>query len=227
MHITRLIFAASVATTLIACHHEEDATDVSYQISVTNLTHNQPMSPLAVAIHQDGYSGWSPGMPASGGLEQLAEGGTTDPFLDEAANHQQVEATASGAGLILPGGMDSITLMSDLDTPQLTIVSMLVNTNDGFTGLSGIDLSSLENGDSLTRYSPVMDAGTEANSEAAATLPGPAGGGEGYNATREDHNFVAIHPGVVTADDGLMNSALDSSHRFDNPAARIVITRID
>jgi hypothetical protein len=75
---------------------------------------------------------------------------------------------------------------------------------------------------------PAWDAGTEANSEASGTIPGPADGGEGYNATRDDLvNFVAIHRGVISADDGLNSSILDESHRFDNPVARVMIERID
>jgi len=71
------------------------------------------------------------------------------------------------------------------------------------------------------------DAGTEANSETAATIPGPAAGGEGYNSTRDDRDTVGGHPGVISADDGLTGSALDASHRFDNPVARITITRLE
>jgi len=58
-------------------------------------------------------------------------------------------------------------------------------------------------------------------------VPGPAAGGEGFNVTRDDLvDRVTVHAGVVTRDDGLSTSALDVSHRFDNPVARIVVTRI-
>ena len=49
----------------------------------------------------------------------------------------------------------------------------------------------------------VWDSGTEANSETAATIPGPAGGGEGFNATRDDSDTVSFHSGVISQDDGL------------------------
>ena len=73
----------------------------------------------------------------------------------------------------------------------------------------------------------LADAGTEVNSEAAGTMPGPADGGEGFNATRTDTGYVAMHPGVVTVDDGLTNSVLTVQHKFDNPAVRIMVTRIE
>lgn len=84
------------------------------------------------------------------------------------------------------------------------------------------------------------DAGTEANTETAATMPGPAasaagGGGEaaGYDVVRDDlADAVRLHQGVVTsanADDpsreGLSTSVLTEAHRFDFPTSRVVITR--
>ena len=71
------------------------------------------------------------------------------------------------------------------------------------------------------------DAGTENNSELSTTIPGPAAGGEGFNADRDDVNVVAMHPGVVSKDDGLTNSVLSFSHRFDNPTLSVVITRVE
>ena len=37
---------------------------------------------------------------------------------------------------------------------------------------------------------------------------------------------VFVHSGAVTADDGLESSALDSSHKWDNPVMRVSIERI-
>ena len=69
------------------------------------------------------------------------------------------------------------------------------------------------------------DAGTEANSESAGTVP--AQGGEGFNAVRDDSKgAVRLHSGVVSADDGLSTSSLKSINRFDNPTAKVVIKRI-
>ncbi len=56
----------------------------------------------------------------------------------------------------------------------------------------------------------------------------PAGGGEGFNAARNDTNdVVAFHAGVVSKDDGLANSALSANHRFLNPGAKLTITRVE
>ena len=117
--------------------------------------------------------------------------------------------------------------IEDTTDSKLSLVSMLVNTNDAFTGLNAIDLASLAAGDSWTGYAGVYDAGTEANSEMAGTIPGPIDGGTGFDAARDDVDFVAMHPGVVSMDDGLATSVLTQAHRFDNPAVYITITRTE
>ena len=61
----------------------------------------------------------------------------------------------------------------------------------------------------------------------AGTIPGPADGGEGVSEGREALDAVTMHSGVVTADDGLPNSVLDSSHRFANPVMKIIISRVE
>ena len=62
--------------------------------------------------------------------------------------------------------------------------------------------------------------------EAAADIPGPAGGGEGFNPARSDAaDRVAMHAGIVSQDDGFATSDLSEQHRFDNPVMRVHIER--
>ncbi len=109
----------------------------------------------------------------------------------------------------------------------LSAASMLVNTNDAFVGESGLSLKSLAVGDTFVMNMNVWDSGTELNDELAATIPGPAGGGEGFNSVRNDNDVVSFHSGVISQDDGLTTSALSTNHRFLNPGARITITRTE
>jgi hypothetical protein len=223
--------AAALLAPLVlnACKFNDDdhsVQEMSYRISVTNLSNNQPLSPLAVVLHKAGYHAWTAGMSASDGLEQLAEGGDTSGLISEAMADSRVLKTATGSGLIMPGASDSVDVTtSESGDLQLSLAAMLVNTNDGFTGVSDADLAELQAGDSLRLNGMAWDAGTEANSETAATIPGPAGGGEGYNMARDDVDFVSVHAGVVTKDDGLATSALDESYRFIGPVSVISITR--
>lgn len=216
------------AALLSGCYHNnDDDTIVSYEVTVTNLTEAQPLSPPALILHREGYHPWHVGSAAGNGLEQLAEGGTTTTLLTEASMNLAVKATAADIAAIPPGASSSVIIGSkDFGNFKLSLAAMLVNTNDGFTGLDAEPLDSLALHDSRSIEVTAYDAGTEANSESAATVPGPAAGGEGFNSTRDDRNTVGGHPGVISADDGLTGSALNVSHRFDNPVARITISRL-
>ena len=201
------------------------ATAASYEVMITNLTGAQPISSMAVILHTSGYTIGTLGVSASLALEKLAESGNNTMLLSEANAHASVLTSISGAGILIPAASKTITAsVSDNTGLQISMAGMLINTNDGFAAVSGLDISGLEVGKSQTIFLPVFDAGTEANTETAATLPSQ--GGTGFDAARNDIDFISIHRGVVTVDDGLATSALNDSHRFDNPAVKVVIRRI-
>jgi hypothetical protein len=196
----------------------------TYQIKVTNLTPGQPASPVAVALHPADMPLWTIGQPASEGLALLAESGDNSEFLANTA----LLATASAEQPTLPGDSVevSVSIEDNADT-RLSVAAMLGNTNDAFTGFTAMDLSQLSVGDVITRLSVAYDAGTEDNTESAMSVPGPAGGGQGTSEGREIHDFVSMHPGIVTAEGGLSSSVLTSDHRFDNPVLRISVMRME
>jgi hypothetical protein len=196
-------------------------------VTVTNLTNNQPLSPPAVILHEGTYSLWQSGSAASDELELLAESGNPADVITAAQAHSGVATSMAGTAVIMPGTSSTIVLeLKTSELNQLSLATMLVNTNDAITGALAVDVSELALNDTLSLHSLVYDAGTEANTETLESVPGPAAGGEGYNASREgDSNKVSIHPGVITASDGLSTSALNFSHAFDNPAALITISR--
>ena len=197
--------------------------NVSYEVTVTNLTYGQPLSPIAVVLHDEGQL-WQVGEAASMALETVAEGGDNSGIL----GLDIVMASTSGAAPLGPGASETLTIsIEDKMDAKLSLVTMLVNTNDAFTGLTSVDLASLMAGDTWSSMAGVYDAGTEGNSEAMGTIPGPADGGTGFDASRDDVDFVAKHPGVVSQDDGLSTSVLTQAHRFDNPAVHISITRTE
>lgn len=203
----------------------------SFDVTVTNLSNAQPLSPVAVVAHQPGYSMFAVGSPSTVGFEEMAEGGDNTALLAEADADPAVTTSASGAAPIGPGGSETITI-EVLNAERLgllvSVSTMLVNTNDGFTGVAGLPVQAVAVGDSVVVQGVAYDAGTEANSEAAADVPGPAAGGEGFNAARDDlADQVTMHGGVVSADDGFATSALTEQHRFRNPVAEIRITRTD
>lgn len=221
-HVLGLLLLAGVLT---GCGSDNDTASNTYEVTVSNLTHNQPLSPVGVLLHSESTDLWEVGSPASVELEDLAEGGSNAALLTLDDGYK--EASVSGNGLIMPGNNETITLSTSDNGSNLylSIASMLINTNDGFIGVTGLEISNLTPGDSMNMTLSVFDAGTEVNSELVNTIPGQMG--EGFNAERIDSNLVSHHSGVVGMDDGHSDSVLDSSHKFDNPAVLLTITRLD
>ncbi|HHC6599538.1 TPA: spondin domain-containing protein, partial [Vibrio parahaemolyticus] len=199
-----LLVAASVGV-LAGCPNDDDndvAKSYRYTVSVENLTANQPMSPLAVLTHNSNFQLFEIGQSASVELEHLAEGGSNAELIALMNSDDNVYQGVSGNGLLLPGSSDEVTItVNPHRYGYLSLASMLVNTNDAFVGETGLSLKSLAVGESYEMNMNVWDSGTELNDELAATIPGPAGGGEGFNSTRNDMNdAVAFHAGVISHD---------------------------
>ena len=181
----------------------------TYSVNVTNLTAGQPMSPVLITSSSIYHVGES----ASAGLEKLAEGGdNSEPLSTD---------SVSGTGLLTPSSSEILTINTQKQT--LSIATMLVKTNDAFAGIESYDVASLKVAQSTTLFLNVYDAGTETNDETNTTVPGL--GGEGYNAERETANIVTLHSGIISKNDGLVTSNLNSLEKFNNPALKVVITR--
>ncbi|MDQ7049635.1 MAG: spondin domain-containing protein [Enterobacterales bacterium] len=211
-----------------ACNDTTDPAPVTivptkiFRLDATNLTANQPMSPVAVVLHTSGDF-WQIGQPVSVAIETLAEGGDNSQMLQSA----MADNSVSTAGILLPGASASAFITStNFSNLYLSAATMLVNTNDAFSGINRIAVDTLAVGETLAFNKAAYDAGTESNSEMSGTIPGPADGGEGFNSQRDDRDFLTLHSGVVTQDDGLATSVLNESHRFDNPVILVKITRV-
>lgn len=239
----RLLFVMSGIVSLYACSDNDNAMTTapppppppppamaSFNVTVANLTNAQPLSPIAVIAHQSGYAVFTVGSAATTGLEEMAEGGDNSALLAEADADAMVLLTTSGGAPIGPAGSETVTidlLDSDRAGLRISVATMLVNTNDAFTSLNTA-VETMAIGDILTFDSVAYDAGTEADSEMAGTIPGPAGGGTGFDAARDDQaDRVSMHSGIVSQNDGLTTSDLTEQHRFDNPVARVSIERIN
>ncbi len=189
---------------------EDTKTYYTYEVIVKNISVAQPLSPILVSSKEL----FKVGSSASVALEHLAEGGDNTKLLDA--------KSISGLGLIKPSKSERVLYKTDIQ--KLSLSSMLVNTNDGFTGFSEMDMSTLGINETKTLYLNVYDAGTEQNSETSSSVAGL--GGEGFNEVRESSNIVTLHSGVISKDDGLESSGLNQSHKFNNPVAVVKITRI-
>jgi hypothetical protein len=205
-------------------------------IRITNLTHGNHFTPLLVAAHPAGQHLFQPGEAASSSLQAMAEGGDISGLVADLAtmNADVVENPASG--LLAPGSSTEFHLSTGMDNGQLSVVAMILPTNDGFVGLDAIDIPAEPGTYSWTLNA--WDAGTEANDEiingggepGVAGIPADPLGKGGMNATgvtdMEDNDRVHIHRGIIGDSDPTAGiSDLDSRvHRWLNPVARITIT---
>lgn len=217
-----LILLTATIGQLSACYDNPQSRE--YRISITNLTHGQPLSPPVAVLHKKQFSFWEIGESASHAIELMAEGGDASQLLELRKNSPQYQADAA----LAPGEKISFTLKSKKRNKRnLSIAGMLVNTNDAFSGLNSVELSQLKPGQTRVYYSNTYDAGTEFNSELVGTIPGPADSGEGFNPARDDvTSVITLHGGIVSVDDNHPESTLSEADKFDNPSLRIIVTAL-
>ena len=211
--------------------------NLMFEVYMTNLTIGQPLSPPAIFLHREGYNAFLDGRPASRPIELIAEAGARSELLNEIKESVRLLATHSSGGVIRPaqkGPADQLSFSANAAgnprTVRITAVTMLESTNDAFTGVNAVDVSDMVVGETRILDGFTWDAGTEANTETAATVPGPGIGGRGFSSERDDHiNRVRFHQGVVTSlgESGIPNSVLIDEHRFDNPSSLLTIKRIE
>jgi hypothetical protein len=191
-----------------------------FEVSVTNVTKGQTFTPILVATHRAGVSLFELGSEASPELEAVAETGDTGPLaamLESLPGVRDVQVTG---GLLGPG--ETATLEVDARGPfqRVSVVSMLIPTNDGFFALNGVE--GPRNREPDVHFSPAYDAGTEANEEMCADIPGPQCGGSGaIDAGTAEGGVVHINAAIQGVGD-LSPGIWD----WRNPVARIVVRRI-
>jgi hypothetical protein len=194
-------------------HHRAPAT---YQVTIENLsTGFQPLSPAGVAIHHPRADVWSVGAPASAAVAAVAEDANLPVFVDTYGQTRGVWQSFVGGDAPIPPGASATFEFEARPGQRISLVSMLVNTNDAFTGLDSVKLRGGERVYEVGAY----DAGTEANNELASHIPGPVGNNPFVR--DPEGGVIAHHPGVQGVGD------LDPEvHGWDDPVARITIERV-
>jgi hypothetical protein len=225
----KLIGLLALTSVLSACDYNDNDSgeDVGlvetetpiYEVTLMNITQGQIFSPPTLTTHAAGMKLWQAGETASVALETLAESGDTSQLNVLTG----IESSQVSSSAVMPGEGYNWTLeLAQGSSSTISIATMLINTNDGFTGITDMDLSGLSLGDSYQKMLMVYDAGTEENDEVAI----PGSGGEAFNASRSgDVDRVFVHAGVLTEHE-LSGSLLSAEHKFDNPAGKLIIKRV-
>jgi hypothetical protein len=207
-----------------------DAASHEYEITITNLTSGQPLSPGAIATHTSRASFFSAGEAASEGLRLIAEGGdpsTAAAELTATEGVDEVLATMAPVHRVGGPGPSSLTttISARANATQLSLALMLICTNDGFVGLDGVTLP--QGSKARTYYAAAYDAGTEVNDEMSETIVdgcfaiGPTSGAADGNDRTAEGGVVRAHPGIQGG------GALDPmQHGWTDPVARVTVRRI-
>ena len=220
----RTIAALALVLGLVAMGHP--ATDdalaqagSTYKVNITNLTPGQSFTPILTATHSSAASIYLPGTTASSELETLAEEGNVAP-LTSLLNSMpaSVMQVVSGSGLTTPGVTTSLSIMGGNTFDRLSIVAMLIPTNDAFVG---VNTALPTDGEVTVVYAYAYDAGTEVNDETCASIPGPnfveCGGPGTGGSPGNGEGAVVISSGIR----GIGDFARDRD--WKNPVARITI----
>ncbi|WP_435102854.1 spondin domain-containing protein [Arhodomonas sp. AD133] len=216
------------------------ATAAEFDISIHNLTRGIWLTPLLVAAHSSDTGIFEPGTSASLSLQAMAEGGNIAPLADDLeALGASVVTNPSGAPVTEPGTTTTLVLATDnaAANTQLSIVAMMLPTNDGFIGLNAVSLP-VKPGTHVFHVN-AYDAGTEGNDEVRGSgVPNEPGipvpppmdpvvdsGGSGLAAAAE--GFVHVHRGQLgdTNPTGGATDVDSRRQRWLNPVVRITVSR--
>ena len=229
----RLITAVAAVALLLSMTAAASAEPPTrtYEVTITNLTSGQPFTPPLVATHRKSIDLFEVGQPANTAIQEIAENGNLDPAVALATGSKQVSDAQVALGEVpplLPGASRTVTVSAVPGAENLTWVSMLICTNDGFTGLDTLRLPR-NVGDSSVHQTSGYDAGTEINTESWSDLVPPCApltgfgdqGGTGMtNPELAENGVITMHPGITGGTD-----LAPAVHGWSGPVAMVEITR--
>jgi hypothetical protein len=211
-----------------------------YRFTLTDLTGGQPMTPPVVATHRGKNLFFRVGAEASEGIKEIAENGNNAPLLGALGESNRVfDFGEAPGGPLVPSGRPGSSMFDDVTSIELeashgarrvSLASMLICTNDGFTGVNGLKLPKLV-GHSVTVETAGYDAGTELNTEDFAdivppcqSLIGVSSGEPGTgmsNPALAQGGVIAHHPGIQGGSD-----LVPAIHGWTDPVAEIEVEAI-
>ncbi|WP_416307310.1 spondin domain-containing protein [Neptunicella sp. SCSIO 80796] len=207
------------------------------EITVQNISHGMYFAPLLISAHSSDQHLYTLGEEASLEIQAMAEGGDLSGLITMTQGLGADNSANPAEGPMHPGDMVSTMLTTSDGNQSLSIVGMMVPSNDAFVGLDAWQIPT-EAG-TYEFYLNSYDAGTEANDEIrGGGAPGTPGlptlpffdaevgtGGSGVTSV-ETNTSVHVHRGSIGDDDPAGGSSdLDNTlHRWLNPVAKVTVT---
>lgn len=215
--LTRIALAMSVAAAALAAGTAH--ADQTYNVTFTNLTRGQIISPPVLFSHQEGVQLFTLGAPASPGLAKLAEDGMTDDLVAELHAQAGVHEIVVAPDGIPPGGSMTVQINTKGNYRYLSAASMLVTSNDAFFAIRDVRVP--PSGHRVVD-AEAYDAGSETNSEACAFIPGPPCGNGGVRDTSAAEGYVHVHAGIHGGAD-----LVPAEHDWRNPVVEVIVERVN
>ena len=217
-----------------------DAPAATYDVTITNLTGGQPLTPPVVATHRAASGMFAVGHQASFALKEIAENGNLAPMIAQLDSDKHVSDSGAAAAPLVPAGLPGSTMFGDSVTLTVTasegakflsFASMLICTNDGFTGVDSLRLPK-DVGELVTVESNGYDAGTELNTEDFADIVPPCQGLVGVSsgeAGTGTSNPALAEGGVIHHHAGIVGGAdlVPAVHGWSDPVVEITVERVD
>ncbi len=207
-----------------------------YKVTITNLTPGQPFTPPVLATHSRRTGVFSLGEESSAEVQAIAENGNNVPLVTALSGDIYVSHVVEGTAPLVPANNPGETPFGHTATFEiaahgharyLSIVSMLICTNDGFTGIDSVRLPARKR----VVYAVAYDARSEQNTEDFANMVPPCQGLIGV--TSDDMGTGMSDPllaedGVVIPHVGVLGGAdmQPRVHAWSDPVAKIVIERM-
>lgn len=196
----------------------------TWTVKITNLTNpgtaqqpaGQPFSNPLWAVHNNKTYIWRVGRQSTNGATFIAEDAIAAPLAgllkkDPNVFQSGVEPVPPPPAPILPGESRTFTVQSRGNFNRLSIMTMLVRTNDAFTGLDSVLLNK-----NKTIMANAYDNGSEKNNEQGAFIPGPP---FNHMMVRDpDAQLIVRHPGIQGGGDL-------TPFAWKDPVARIEIKK--
>lgn len=206
----------SLALLAVVAFGASDAFAASaYEVTITNITRGQVITPPLVISHNKGFELYTLGSPAIPELATMAEEGDTGPLQTFLATQSDVYAFTAGGAPLFPGESMTLEVAAGHYTRFISVVGMLAVTNDAFFAVKGARVS-LYGPKSVS--AAAYDAGSEGNNESCDYVPGPPCGSAGARDTENAEGFVHVHSGIHGGAD--LDPAM---YDWNNPTAQITI----
>lgn len=200
------------------------AAPTTWRVTIKNLTPpgpgapgSQPLSPPLFVVHSSQVHVWRVGEIASHVAAAIMEDANNAPAEAVYTGFPGVRQVLTGGGGPIPSGTSrTYMVQTQGNFHRLSILTMLVNTNDGFTGLDALSLV----GPGTVVTTDAYDAGSEKNNQLKSHIPGPCCGN--FFVRDPEGAVIRPHPGIKPN----IGDLTPEKYGWQDPVARITIERV-